>query len=352
MREFLNRFRTREAPSPATLAQAEAELGPLPASLRALLEHTDGLEADNDVQLYDVVALPERQETLEVRTYAPGHLAIGSDGGGRVVLLGPGDGQIRLTDAGDLDPEGATVLAENLMEWLRGGLQLPPDPEPPSLVDVYLERPPRELRSLVRIREELRLDASTAELLDAGRNPPRPLLTGVPAGLVAAQVRRLNAVDDCLGLRGARVPATHSMSTGREHPDWEPRGASMKKGRPTMGGIEQIRSWIGLGGLQGGGFLDGAPDAVLDRRDAPPFDAKWMRTYEAVEGLDVAMDAHALECLREEAYRSALSTTGNGEIAARVADDLELLARAFSAGYEDPWLRLLWECYQAGRFPS
>ena len=93
--------------------------------------------------------------------------------------------------------------------------------------------------------------------------------------------------------------------------------------------------------------------ALLDSRDAQPFDDEWVRVHKAIEqekrasSLNTAIEDE----IRELAFKKAYQNTGNGEIAGYVSDDFDLLARAIAVGYFDPWLNLLWNEYQAGRFP-
>jgi hypothetical protein len=93
--------------------------------------------------------------------------------------------------------------------------------------------------------------------------------------------------------------------------------------------------------------------ALLDSRDAQPFDDEWVRVHKAIEqekrgsSLNTAIEDE----IRELAFKKAYQNTGNGEIAGYVSDDFDLLARAIAVGYSDPWLELLLDEYQSGRFP-
>lgn len=97
-------------------------------------------------------------------------------------------------------------------------------------------------------------------------------------------------------------------------------------------------------------------NAMLRNRDAEPFDAAWVRAYNAVEEVERGRQLqeeseNAIDELREKTFLRALHKTGHDEIAAYVADDFDLLARAVVADYSDDWLDWLWAEYQAGRFP-
>ncbi|MBM2766173.1 hypothetical protein BAN20980_03305 [Burkholderia anthina] len=94
-------------------------------------------------------------------------------------------------------------------------------------------------------------------------------------------------------------------------------------------------------------------DRVLDSRDAEPFDTPWMAAFDEVDGdPGAALDKPAVDVLREKAFRLAFRASGNADIAACVADDIELIARSRLSGRVDGWpIHLLWNAYQNGRFP-
>ena len=96
-------------------------------------------------------------------------------------------------------------------------------------------------------------------------------------------------------------------------------------------------------------------DDLLDERDSDPFDSEWMRAYAAVQDAEVEAELQktnvAIDDLREWAFKTAHGVSGNAEIAAYVADDFELIARALQANWSDEWLGALWQEYRVGRFP-
>ena len=94
-------------------------------------------------------------------------------------------------------------------------------------------------------------------------------------------------------------------------------------------------------------------NAMLDSRDAQPFDGEWVRVYKAVEQFakNSEFDTRVVDEIRELTFKKAHQNTGNGEIAGYVSDDFDLLSRAIVADYSDEWLDLLWAEYQTGRFP-
>ena len=76
--------------------------------------------------LYSTDDLAERNETFEVREYAPGHLAIGDDSGGRSILIGlDGSRAVYLVDQGSMDPDDFIEISPDFSEWLDQGAELP-----------------------------------------------------------------------------------------------------------------------------------------------------------------------------------------------------------------------------------
>ncbi|WP_242449044.1 hypothetical protein [Burkholderia metallica] len=99
------------------------------------------------------------------------------------------------------------------------------------------------------------------------------------------------------------------------------------------------------------GELDG--DRALGRRDAEPFDARWMASFDAIDGdPGAAIERPAVDALREKAFRLAFVASGNADVAACVSDDIDLVARSRLSGRVDDWpTQFLWDAYRSGRFP-
>ncbi len=93
-------------------------------------------------------------------------------------------------------------------------------------------------------------------------------------------------------------------------------------------------------------FLSGLEvDAALDRRDAKAFDERWMQWYREASSLKLAADDLALlDSIREKAFKFSFRTCRNSEIAGRVSDDVELIAKTMLAGTSEAWpLKTLWD---------
>ncbi len=94
-------------------------------------------------------------------------------------------------------------------------------------------------------------------------------------------------------------------------------------------------------------------DRALDSRDAEPFDAQWMASFDEIDGdPGAALDRPAVDALREKAFKLAFGASGHAGVAACVSDDIELIARSRLSGRTDGWpTSVLWNAYRSGRFP-
>jgi hypothetical protein len=100
----------------------EAWLGAtLPAEYAKFLKSHTGSIIGEQVCLYSVTSLIERNETYETLTYCPGYLAIGDDSGGRAVIILLADPlkDVYLVGHGDMDLNGFKLLPLPFSEWLR-----------------------------------------------------------------------------------------------------------------------------------------------------------------------------------------------------------------------------------------
>ncbi|MBR3206474.1 MAG: SMI1/KNR4 family protein, partial [Bacillus sp. (in: Bacteria)] len=90
---------------------------------KELLKHTNGCSIGGEVLLYGTEDIAERNATWEVQQYASGYVAIGDDGGGRVLLMRQAEEEkkVWIVDAGVMDPQHAELVAEDLLSWVNEG---------------------------------------------------------------------------------------------------------------------------------------------------------------------------------------------------------------------------------------
>ena len=93
--------------------------------------------------------------------------------------------------------------------------------------------------------------------------------------------------------------------------------------------------------------------SVLDQRDDPLFDDKWMKTFLEIKTKKGGnKDAeHLVSRLRELTYIQAYERWQSSELAACISDDFGLIGDALALGYSDDWLNGLLDEYLTLRFP-
>ncbi len=119
-------LQTNEPITTIKLSELESTLGNrLPSGYRDLLLLSDGISFASSMLIYGSDDLVERNETWEVGTYAPGFLAFGDTGGGSVLLVSSDEANSRiyLVGSGSMEIEDATVVADNMEAWIKGGFR-------------------------------------------------------------------------------------------------------------------------------------------------------------------------------------------------------------------------------------
>ena len=93
---------------------------PLPAHYLRFLQ--DGQESmrGEQVLLYGVDSLRERNETYETQQFCPGYMTIGDDSGGRAVMLALDgvDRAVYLVDHGSMQRDDFERVADDFAAWL------------------------------------------------------------------------------------------------------------------------------------------------------------------------------------------------------------------------------------------
>ena len=95
-------------------------------------------------------------------------------------------------------------------------------------------------------------------------------------------------------------------------------------------------------------------DGLLEKGDAASFGDLWVQAFSEVDGLDLVVgDRKFLDFIREKAFKLSFRASGNSDIAGRVSDDVELIAKSMLAGKPDGWpVKVLWSGYKKGGFPA
>jgi hypothetical protein len=106
----------------AKLLEIEQWLGsPLPGAYRQRLPRFGDGTIGDQVHLYPIDLIIERNEAYESKKYCPGNLAIGDDSGGRAVMIALDDAtcQVFLVGHGSMDPSQFRPVSMRLAEWLE-----------------------------------------------------------------------------------------------------------------------------------------------------------------------------------------------------------------------------------------
>jgi hypothetical protein len=92
----------------------------LPAAYRELLPSFAETIVGEQVLLYPLDMVVERNETYQTKIYCPGHIAIGDDSGGRAAMISLTDPECRvsLVGHGSMDPDDFVPLSMTLRQWL------------------------------------------------------------------------------------------------------------------------------------------------------------------------------------------------------------------------------------------
>lgn len=108
-----------------SMQSIEAEMNiTIPSIFKSLLFDIDGLLTNDGVLIYGTEDIKERNLTWETVDYAKGYIAIGDDSGGRIFVMAEKaeSTEIFMLDCGDMNPENAIKVSDNLTEWINNGL--------------------------------------------------------------------------------------------------------------------------------------------------------------------------------------------------------------------------------------
>lgn len=178
----------------------------LPNTYKQLLTYANGFSISGGLVIYGTDDLLERNETWEVKRYAEGYIAIGDDGEGNVFLisLNSKESEIFIVDAGYMNPRQATVITTNLIEWVNSGCIVKDNivlSEIPNTCNIVLvKQPSGGLKELLRIKQSLGIDISTAEILKGSKNLPFILVENFPYGKAKKTIEKIGDISKCLNI--------------------------------------------------------------------------------------------------------------------------------------------------------
>ncbi|WP_143307053.1 SMI1/KNR4 family protein [Chitinophaga vietnamensis] len=117
--------------------QIEKALGlALPAAYAGFLQQQQLRETSafgDELMLYGMNDLVERNQLYEVQKYLPGYISIGDDGGGQAILLNTGNPAVYITGYGALFTNDLQLLDHDFQHWTAKGYSLQVIRESPSV---------------------------------------------------------------------------------------------------------------------------------------------------------------------------------------------------------------------------
>lgn len=112
--------------SHAEINQVGNVMGVISPELQLFWEKSNGLYLNTGLKLYSTGEILERNETFEVKKYAPGYLMIGDDSGGLGILISTTTTKspVYVVDQGVLDPDYMKQVGNSLTKWIEDGCPL------------------------------------------------------------------------------------------------------------------------------------------------------------------------------------------------------------------------------------
>ena len=195
----------------STVDEIESWLGlSLPSEYREFLEACEvELEPSDVVLLYGRSAFVERNETHETKTYCPGFVTIGNNGGDMEVVMSLQDSSIYVADVGSMQIKTAKPLHTVFSKWLNDDCPIPDfdcdvsegPVDPLTPVCIYLECRPSNMSSLLMMKRHLGIDSSIADLKACVDRVPCRIADGITYAKAKIVCRRVNDIDHCVGIR-------------------------------------------------------------------------------------------------------------------------------------------------------
>lgn len=121
----------------------------------------------------------------------------------------------------------------------------------------------------------------------------------------------------------------------------------------TSAAVQRLISSIGRGAVLNQTTFESLDSvAALGGRDDRAFEAEWLRVHEALTALPLNPEAEEqVTRLCEAAFKRIYEVSEDPELAGEVSDDLDLVGRALTHHWNDPWLNGLLRTYLQHGFP-
>lgn len=165
----------------------ELEMGiKMPKVFKALLSLCNGLVVGNGIVIFGTDIIAERNLTYEVSEYAKGYIAIGSNSGGKFLLMPAEENATQLlqVDCGVMNPEYATLVTTNFEKWINeGAVNIDLIEEIKTKEQLYdlvlVEQPKGGAQDLKKIQECFNIKAGLFDLLKGSKKLPFTMMKNI-----------------------------------------------------------------------------------------------------------------------------------------------------------------------------
>lgn len=180
----------------------------LPDVFLKLLLEDDYVKKYINKGLYDIDEILERNETWEVRKYAPGYIAIGDDGGGNVLLMKEEKSayKVVMVDGGYMNPlDNPKIITNDFDKWISEGANVDDESQKEDYVfcDIIISKMPSNgLKGLLEIKKILGISMSISEILNGAKNPPSIIAKHYSYPKAVSRLEKMKSEIDFLVIRG------------------------------------------------------------------------------------------------------------------------------------------------------
>ncbi|MCF0124979.1 MAG: SMI1/KNR4 family protein [Clostridia bacterium] len=155
----------------------------------------------DEVKIYSMEEIVERNNICEVAEYAPGYFAIGDDGGDTVFVTLQSNNPEKIIAVGisDMNPSNGCFVANNLQEWLENNCEvIQGNRNKIEYGEFYriilVESLDNGVKDIVQIKKILNLNISSAELLNHTKMLPTVLIDNISGPKAEALLSKLGKV--------------------------------------------------------------------------------------------------------------------------------------------------------------
>lgn len=190
------------------IEKVEEEMGlGFPNTYKQLLRHTNGFVNENGVVVFGVDVIHERNKTYEVHEYAKGYVAVGSNGGGKLLLMATHENATKLVqvDLGVMDLNYSVVVSENFIQWVNdGAIDIECVDEEQEVCKekfcnlILISPPKRGAMDLKKIKEVFIIQKGLFDLLKGSKQLPFVLMEDIPVEFALENIKQLGELGDIL----------------------------------------------------------------------------------------------------------------------------------------------------------